>query len=67
MKQKPHWYVTHNVLEMWNATDSEVLGCRQHSGLFVQWAERLLEEGNTEQWGEKWTETFKDGKGDKKV
>lgn len=30
----------------------------------VQWAERLLPEGH-EQWGDKWCETFGDGKGTK--
>lgn len=33
----------------------------------LQWAERLLMEGQTEQWGDKWEERFKDGKGSKKV
>ncbi len=34
---------------------------------WLQWAERLLAEGKTEQWGEKWKEDFKDGKGNKTV
>ena len=33
----------------------------------AQWAERLLMEGQTEQWGDKWEERFKDGSGTKKV
>ena len=33
----------------------------------VQWAERLLQGGETEQWGDKWEERFKAGKGTKKV
>ena len=36
-------------------------------GCMLQWAERLLMEGQTEQWGDKWEERFKDGKGSKKV
>ncbi len=37
------------------------------SVLAVQWAERLLQGGETEQWGDKWEERFKEGKGTKKV
>lgn len=33
----------------------------------LQWAERLLEGGGNEQWGDKWEERFKDGKGGKQV
>lgn len=33
----------------------------------MQWAERLLQGGETEQWGDKWEERFKEGKGSKKV
>ena len=33
----------------------------------LQWAERLLLEGQTEEWGDKWEERFKEGKGSKKV
>ncbi len=33
----------------------------------LQWAERLLEGGGNEQWGENWEERFKDGSGSKKV
>ena len=33
----------------------------------AQWAERLLEGGGNEQWGDKWRESFKDGAGDKTV
>ena len=33
----------------------------------LQWAERLLQGGETEQWGDKWEERFKEGKGTKKV
>ena len=33
----------------------------------MQWAERLLLGGETEQWGDKWEERFKDGSGNKKV
>lgn len=36
------------------------MGCRQ-------WAERLLEGGGSEQWGDKWEERFKDGAGSKQV
>ena len=39
-------------------------GCCCHD---LQWAERLLLEGQTEQWGDKWEERFKEGKGSKKV
>ncbi len=31
----------------------------------AQWAERLLEGGGNEQWGDKWRESFKDGAGEK--
>lgn len=31
----------------------------------LQWAERLLDGGGQEQWGDKWTETFGHGKGTK--
>ena len=37
------------------------------SVLALQWAERLLQGGETEQWGDKWEERFKEGKGTKKV
>lgn len=37
------------------------------SMLALQWAERLLQGGETEQWGDKWEERFKEGKGTKKV
>lgn len=33
----------------------------------LQWAERLLEGGGNEQWGDKWEESFKSGAGGKKV
>ena len=33
----------------------------------MQWAERLMEGGGNEQWGENWVEDFKDGAGSKKV
>ncbi len=33
----------------------------------MQWAERLVEGGGNEQWGENWVEDFKDGAGSKKV
>ena len=33
----------------------------------MQWAERLLEGGGNEQWGDKWEERFKDGSGGKQV
>ena len=33
----------------------------------VQWAERLLEGGGSEQWGDKWEERFKHGAGGKQV
>ena len=33
----------------------------------LQWAERLMEGGGNEQWGENWVEDFKDGAGSKKV
>lgn len=33
----------------------------------LQWAERRLEGGATEQWGDKWEEDFSHGKGSKKV
>ena len=33
----------------------------------LQWAERLLEGGGNEQWGDKWEERFKDGSGGKQV
>ena len=33
----------------------------------LQWAERLLEGGGSEQWGENWEESFKQGTGGKKV
>ena len=35
--------------------------------MLLQWAERLLEGGGNEQWGDKWEERFKDGKGGKQV
>ena len=40
-----------------------------HLGLLcdVQWAERRLEDGGSEQWGDKWDERFKDGSGSKTV
>jgi superfamily II DNA or RNA helicase len=38
-----------------------------NSVLALQWAERLLQGGETEQWGDKWEERFKEGKGTKKV
>ena len=38
-------------------------GHRRH----MQWAERLLEGGGNEQWGDKWRESFKDGAGGKTV
>ena len=37
------------------------------SVLALQWAERLLQGGETEQWGDKWEERFKEGKGTKKA
>lgn len=41
---------------------------QNHESLVVlQWAERLLEGGETEQWGDKWEERFKDGSGGKQV
>ena len=33
----------------------------------MQWAERMLPEGGSEQWGENWEENFARGKGGKKV
>ena len=42
--------------------------CRRRDPLLLlQWAERLLEGGGNEQWGENWEERFKDGSGSKKV
>lgn len=38
-----------------------------HPFLSLQWAERRLEGGATEQWGDKWEEDFAYGKGNKKV
>ena len=35
--------------------------------MLLQWAERLREGGGNEQWGDKWEERFKDGKGGKQV
>ena len=37
------------------------------SMILLQWAERLVEGGGNEQWGDKWEERFKDGKGGKQV
>lgn len=36
-------------------------------GTCAQWAERLLEGGGNEQWGDKWEERFKNGAGSKQV
>ena len=36
-------------------------------GVVMQWAERKLEDGSQEQWGDKWDERFKDGSGNKTV
>jgi hypothetical protein len=33
----------------------------------MQWAERLLEGGGSEQWGDKWEERFKQGAGSKQA
>ena len=33
----------------------------------AQWAERLMEGGGNEQWGDKWEERFKHGAGSKQV
>ena len=33
----------------------------------MQWAEKQIEGGGTQQWGDKWDERFKDGSGNKTV
>lgn len=35
--------------------------------MLLQWAERLVEGGGNEQWGENWVEDFGQGAGTKKV
>ena len=41
--------------------------CIEFGDNLMQWAERRLEGGATEQWGDKWEEDFALGKGSKKV
>ena len=63
-------HCAHTKLDMllcWTALTSGYSGADDYVCVCVQWAERLLEEGGSEQWGENWEETFAHGKGGKKV